>query len=128
MVGCEDGSRAERWQSLMQLSQEDLVAELGRYAGLLSADDPRADLLRAMQRFLDAKQKESSGEEWDANAKMQIHREIGTLADQALASAADLRRQHDQSTLKAWNEFVDAHDIRFEWVAFGYMAAVVRVL
>jgi hypothetical protein len=29
---------------------------------------------------------------------------------------------------KAWNEFVDAHDIRFEWVAFGYMAAVVRVL
>jgi hypothetical protein len=66
----EDGSRAERWQSLMQLSQEDLVAELGRYAGLLSADDPRSDLLRAMQRFLDAKQKESSGEEWDANAKM----------------------------------------------------------
>jgi hypothetical protein len=29
---------------------------------------------------------------------------------------------------KAWHEFVDAHEVEFEWVAFGYEAVVVRIL
>eukprot|EP01046_Picozoa_sp_COSAG06_P001034 COSAG06_NODE_31_length_31488_cov_60.882793_19_plen_79_part_00 len=29
---------------------------------------------------------------------------------------------------KAWRELVEEHDIQFEWVAFGYMAVVVRIL
>ena len=28
---------------------------------------------------------------------------------------------------RAWSEFVEKHEIQFDWVAFGYMAVVVRI-
>ena len=29
---------------------------------------------------------------------------------------------------KAWSEFVDEHGVKFEWVAFGYLAVIVRIM
>lgn len=29
---------------------------------------------------------------------------------------------------KAWTEFVEEHNIKFEWVAYGFEAVVVRIL